>query len=108
MTATNHQTGDTNRAPRKDLVALFGVLDTLKWRHVTEMEEEKETGNRILICAAYLSKVELVLTTGKVGLEPKPNRPQLSGQMITFRWSGPEGWLDAPALVPNLPAPCPV
>jgi hypothetical protein len=47
-----------------EAMALAGVFDALRWRHVLEKDVAKEPGQRVIIYPRTLAKLGLVLKTG--------------------------------------------
>jgi hypothetical protein len=63
MTATNSLTLAINPRLWREMVAISGVLDAVKWTDVAEMGEGSGTGVRAILYPGYLIKLGVVVAT---------------------------------------------
>jgi hypothetical protein len=74
MPATTRVNSATHPSIRKDLVALFGIGDALRWKHISEeLDEGKRTALRTITYPSHLTRLALVVSTGHIGMEPGPS-----------------------------------
>jgi hypothetical protein len=57
--------------PSREAVALVGVLDALRWRHILEINVEQRPWLQVIIYPRGLTKLELVLSTSNNALDPQ-------------------------------------